>query len=133
MYQLTVMKMWVDFSQEKITEMVAVGIARMKASSSVVQSTIDMVVADSSNCFLTLWVVSRKEHPNLCVKGVIVNMTKKLEIFLKHLNISKSHISNLEILISRRNIFPILVYSLGPYKCLLLWDISTPQYNYWSR
>ena len=48
---------WDDFSQEKITEMVAVGIARMKASSSVVQSTIDMVVADSSNCFLTLWVV----------------------------------------------------------------------------
>ena len=45
---------WDDFSQEKITEMVAVGIARMKASSSVVQSTIDMVVADSSNLFLDI-------------------------------------------------------------------------------
>lgn len=39
------------FNQEKLTEMAAVGIAQMKSSSSVVQSTIDMVVAQSSNLF----------------------------------------------------------------------------------
>ena len=61
---------WDDFSQEKITEMVAVGIARMKASSSVVQSTIDMVVADSSNLFLDI-VGGLKERTSkfLCERG----------------------------------------------------------------
>ena len=50
--------------------MVAVGIARMKASSSVVQSTIDMVVADSSNLFLDI-VGGLKERTSkfLCERG----------------------------------------------------------------
>ena len=61
---------WDDFSQEKNTEMVAVGVARMKASSSVVQSTIDMVVADSSNLFLDI-VGGLKERTSkfLCERG----------------------------------------------------------------
>lgn len=46
--------LWDDLSEEKITDMVAISIARMKASSSIVQSTIDMVVAESSALFLKL-------------------------------------------------------------------------------
>ena len=50
--------------------MVAVGIARMKASSSVVQSTIDMVVADSSNLFLDIVGGLKKRRSQfLCERG----------------------------------------------------------------
>lgn len=52
--------LWDDLSEEKITDMVAISIARMKASSSIVQSTIDMVVAESSALFLEI-VGSLKE------------------------------------------------------------------------
>ena len=50
--------------------MVAVGIARMKASSSVVQSTIYMVVAESSNLFLDIVGGLKKRRSQfLCERG----------------------------------------------------------------
>ena len=94
--------------------MVAVGIARMKASSSVVQSTIYMVVAESSNLFLDI-VGGLKERTSkfLCERGFRED-DEEVRNLLETFEQCESHISNLEILISRINILSILVSSLGP-------------------
>ena len=108
-----------NLTREEVTELAASTIAKMKASSSVVQSTIENFLLDSSGLFSQIVMSLKKLQNRSLTLNMLIKMTKIGKIFWNSLSNSRIHLTFWRRHIYKKSISHKMGTIYNHEKCLL--------------